>query len=207
MASRKDDDMTTAFIERFHSRDQRLWKKRKESNSYRICLEHQYGGRFIVLEHRYGRRFIVLEHQYGSNDVMWKRFITSRVVWSLVWNVIRHFTSPPTGDKARETLLPPAELERRPCSDISVFAWKQRWDFSQFSKKYIRVYTSRFLIAFARGHENAIVTDSNITLWEHAHIMVTLSVTIFFSKVSVFNHPLGSFSTMTATAPRTAKNQ
>ena len=135
MASRKDDDMTTAVIERFHSRGQHLWKKRKESNSYRICLEHQYGGRFIVLEHRYGRRFIVLEHQYGSNDVMWKRSITSRVVRSLVWNVIRHFTPPPTGDKARETLLPPAELERRPSSDISVFAWKQRWDFSQFWKK------------------------------------------------------------------------
>ena len=103
MASRKDDDMTTAFIERFHSRDQHLWKKRKESNSYRICLEHQYGGRFIVLEHRYGRRFIVLEHQYGSNDVMWKRSITSRVVWSLVWNVIRHFTHPQRGTR-RERL-------------------------------------------------------------------------------------------------------
>ena len=147
MASRRDNDMTTAFIERFRSRDQHLWKKRKESNSYRIFLEHQHGCRFIVLE-----------HQYGSNDVMWKRSITSRVVWSLVWNVIRHFAPHPN-----------------------------------------------FLIAFARGHENAIVTDSNITLWEHAHIMVTLSVTIFFSKVSVFNHPLGSFSTTTATAPRTAK--
>ena len=38
---------------------------RKESNSHRICLEHQYG-----------RRFIVLEHQYGRRDVMWKRSIT-----------------------------------------------------------------------------------------------------------------------------------
>ena len=35
---------------------------RKESNSHRIGLEHQYG-----------RRFIVLEHQYGRHDVMWKR--------------------------------------------------------------------------------------------------------------------------------------
>ena len=35
---------------------------RKESNSHTICLEHQYG-----------RRFIVLEHQHGRRDVMWKR--------------------------------------------------------------------------------------------------------------------------------------
>ena len=63
-----------------------------ESNSYRICLEHQHG-----------RRFIVLEHQNGRHDVMWKRSITSRVVWSLVWTVIRHFASTPTGGKARET--------------------------------------------------------------------------------------------------------
>ena len=69
----------------------------------------------------------------------------------------------------------------------------------------MRLYTLRFLIAFARPHENAIVTDNNTTLWVHTHIMVTLSVTIFSSKVSVFNHPLGSFSTTTATAMRTAK--
>ena len=35
---------------------------RKEFNSNRISLEHQYG-----------RRFIALEHQYGRRDVMWKR--------------------------------------------------------------------------------------------------------------------------------------
>ena len=29
MASRSDDDMTMAFKERFHSRDQHLWKKKK----------------------------------------------------------------------------------------------------------------------------------------------------------------------------------
>ena len=60
-------------IERFHSRDQHLCKFietkgsvyiRKEFNSYRICLVHQHG-----------RRFIDLEHQYGRRDVMWKRFI------------------------------------------------------------------------------------------------------------------------------------
>ena len=28
----------------------------KESISHRICLEHQYGRRFIVLLHQYGRR-------------------------------------------------------------------------------------------------------------------------------------------------------
>ena len=39
----------------------------------------------------------------GRHDVMWKRSITSRVVWSLVWNVIRHFAPTPTGGKARET--------------------------------------------------------------------------------------------------------
>ena len=37
---------------------------RKEFNSHRIGLKHQYG-----------RRFIVLEHQYGRYDVMWKRSI------------------------------------------------------------------------------------------------------------------------------------
>ena len=52
-------------IERFHSRDQRLWKFmgikesvyiRKEINSERIGFEHQHGCRFVVLEHQYGRR-------------------------------------------------------------------------------------------------------------------------------------------------------
>ena len=45
------------IIERFHSRGQQLSKFmrtkeivyiRKESNSHRICLEHQHGRRFIV---------------------------------------------------------------------------------------------------------------------------------------------------------------
>ena len=57
--------------------------------------------------------------------------------------------------------------------------------FSQFSKKKkkkIDVYTLRFWIAFARPHENAIVTDNNTTLSVHAYIMVSLSVTLFFSK-------------------------
>ena len=57
------------FITRIHPRAQYLGKfmgKKeifylwKEFNSLRICLEHQYG-----------RRFIVLEHQYGRRDVMW----------------------------------------------------------------------------------------------------------------------------------------
>ena len=56
-------------LNRFHSRGQHLCKFigtkeivyiRKEFNSHRIDLEHQYGRRFIVLEHPYGRR-----------DVMW----------------------------------------------------------------------------------------------------------------------------------------
>ena len=48
----------------------------KESNSHRLCLEHQHGRRFIIgLEHQYGRPFIVLEHQYGRRDVMWKHSI------------------------------------------------------------------------------------------------------------------------------------
>ena len=37
---------------------------RKESNSHRIRLQHQYG-----------HRFIVFEHQYGCRDVMWIRSI------------------------------------------------------------------------------------------------------------------------------------
>ena len=72
------------------------------------------------------------------------------------------------------------------------------------NRDFFSVFTSRFLIAFARPHENAIVTDNNITLWEHAYIMVSLSVTLFFSKASVFIHSLGSFSTTTAMATRTA---
>ena len=32
---------------------------RKEFNSLRICLQHQYGRRFIVLEHQYGRRDVM----------------------------------------------------------------------------------------------------------------------------------------------------
>ena len=68
MASRRDDDVTTASIERFHSSDQHLCKFmgtkesvyiRKESNSHRICLKHQHG-----------RRFTVLENQNGRHDVM-----------------------------------------------------------------------------------------------------------------------------------------
>ena len=132
MASRKDDDMTTAFIERFHSRDQHLWKKRKESNSYRIFLEHQHGCRFIVLE-----------HQYGSNDVMWKRSITSRVVWSLVWNVIRHFAPHPTGDKARETLLPPAEWSEDPAQTYP-FLLENRVFFSVLKKINPRLHVAFF---------------------------------------------------------------
>ena len=51
-------------------------KLRKEFNSHRTGLEHQYGRRFIVLEHQHGRRFIVLERQYaGWRDIMWKRSI------------------------------------------------------------------------------------------------------------------------------------
>ena len=41
---------------------------RKESNSHRIYLEHQYGHRFIVLEHQNGRR-----------DVMWIRSLLNFV--------------------------------------------------------------------------------------------------------------------------------
>ena len=60
-------------MERIHSRGQHLCKFmgtkemfyiRKESNSHRICLENQHGGRFIVLKNQYGRR-----------DVMWIRSI------------------------------------------------------------------------------------------------------------------------------------
>ena len=59
MASGRTDDVTTASIESFHSRDLHLCKFtgtkesvyiRTESNFYRICLEHQHGRRFIVLE-------------------------------------------------------------------------------------------------------------------------------------------------------------
>ena len=32
---------------------------RKESNSHRICLQHQHRGRFIVLEHQYGGRDVM----------------------------------------------------------------------------------------------------------------------------------------------------
>ena len=32
---------------------------RKESNPHRICLEHQYGRRFIVLELQFGRRDVM----------------------------------------------------------------------------------------------------------------------------------------------------
>ena len=44
---------------------------RKKSNSHRICLEHQYG-----------RRFIVLEYQYGRRDVMWIRPLMSIVLYN-----------------------------------------------------------------------------------------------------------------------------
>ena len=55
-------------MERIHSRGQHLCKFmgtkeffyiRKESNSHRICLEHQHGRRFIVLENQYGRRDVM----------------------------------------------------------------------------------------------------------------------------------------------------
>ena len=55
-------------LERFHSRDQHLYKFietkrsvyiRKEFNSHRICLVHQHRRRFIVLEHQYGRRDVM----------------------------------------------------------------------------------------------------------------------------------------------------
>ena len=58
----------SSLIERIHSRSQHLCKLlgtkeifgiRKESQSHRICLEHQYGRRFIVLEHQYGRRDVM----------------------------------------------------------------------------------------------------------------------------------------------------
>ena len=39
---------------------------RKELNSQRIFLVHQYGRRFMI---------IVLERQYGHRDVIWKRSI------------------------------------------------------------------------------------------------------------------------------------
>ena len=45
----------------------------------------------------------------------------------------------------------------------------------------------RFWVAFARPHENTIVTDNNTTLSVHAYIMVPLSVTLFFSKAGVGN--------------------
>ena len=73
-------------------------------------------------------------------------------------------------------------MNLRPCSDISVFAWKQKFFLSFQKKKKIDVYTLRFWIAFARPHENTIVTDNNTTLSVHAYIMVSLSVTLFFSK-------------------------
>ena len=56
------------ILERFRSRGQQLSKFmrtkeivyiRKESNSHRICLEHQHGRRFLVLEHQYGRRDVM----------------------------------------------------------------------------------------------------------------------------------------------------
>ena len=55
-------------IDRFHSRGQHQCKFigtnesvyiRKEFNSHRTGLEHQYGRRFIVLEHQYGRRDVM----------------------------------------------------------------------------------------------------------------------------------------------------
>ena len=57
---------------------------------------------------------------------LWKRSITSHVVWSLVWNVIRHFAPPPTGGKARETLLPTAECseDQDNISDYAIVVWE-----------------------------------------------------------------------------------
>ena len=40
----------------------------------------------------------------------------------------------------------------------------------------------RFWIAFARLHENAIVTDNNTTLSVHAHIMVSVRDVIFLKS-------------------------
>ena len=153
MASRRDDDVTTAFIERFHSRDQHPWKKRKKSNSYRICLEHQHGCRFI------GCRFIVLEHQY----VMWKRSITSRVVWSLAWNVIRHFSPHPTGDKARDTLLPPTEWSEDPAQTYP-FLLENRVFFSVLKKINPRLHVAFFnrFCSWTRKRHSA---------WQQYHLM------------------------------------
>ena len=56
------------LIEHFQSRGQHLCKFigkresfciRKEFNSHRIDLGHQYGRRFIVLGHQYGRRDVI----------------------------------------------------------------------------------------------------------------------------------------------------
>ena len=73
-------------MERFHSRGHHLCKFigtkesfciRKESNSHRISLGHQHG-----------RRFIVLGHQYGRCDVMWKHFITTFTIHSILIGLV-----------------------------------------------------------------------------------------------------------------------
>jgi len=55
-------------MERIHPRAQHrgkfvgkkeIFHIRKESNSLRVCVEHQHGRRFIALEHQYGRRDVI----------------------------------------------------------------------------------------------------------------------------------------------------
>ena len=50
---------------------------RKEFNSHRTGLGHQYG-----------RRFIVFRHQYGRRDVMWKHSINGDAVYAQTWEVL-----------------------------------------------------------------------------------------------------------------------
>ena len=51
---------------------------RKEFNSHRIALVHQYG-----------RHFIVLEHQYGRRDVIWIRSSANGKRQILSWEFLK----------------------------------------------------------------------------------------------------------------------
>ena len=83
--------MWLAAMQIYGSQKKKMVYIGKESNSHRICLEHQHGRRFIIgLEHQYGRPFNVLEHQYGHRDVMWKHSIVCSLSILIIRNLKQH---------------------------------------------------------------------------------------------------------------------
>ena len=59
-----------SYIERFHSRDQRPYWFNETNES--ICVKKEFNSQRVRLVHQYGRRSFVLVHQHGRHDVMCK---------------------------------------------------------------------------------------------------------------------------------------